>query len=437
MDTRIDVLFKVEGQHITPVSDVMITSGSRNYYHAVFELDAVWLDLSPKAVFSVGKKTYIMPLNNSDGSDGRYECAIPWEVIARDTGFCIGVFGGDSLRSDLTFVAVSKGTQVDGELPQPPTPDWYDNIERITDEAINTAVEVQQRADNGEFDGKPGKDGDDGKSAYELAVENGYTGTEEEWIASLHGKDGADGYTPQKGIDYFDGADGYTPQKGIDYFDGEKGEKGDPFRYDDFTPEQLAELKGADGQNGTDGYTPIKGVDYFTPEEIELFKNDVTPQKGVDYFDGEKGADGYTPQKGIDYFTAEEVAKIEQNAASKVDIPIKDVQVNGSSIATDGIANIPKGSNAVLGVFKANSGGGIEVGGSGDLRIKSANKGTIAKRGTSYQPIVPSTLDAAVKYAMCDGKGEAWTDAERLAALLRMGCTVDDNGYVKWTNQEG
>lgn len=29
-----------------------------------------------------------------------------------------------------------------------------------------------------------------GKSAYEIAVENGYTGTETEWLASLNGKDG-------------------------------------------------------------------------------------------------------------------------------------------------------------------------------------------------------------------------------------------------------
>ena len=166
MDTRIDVLFKVEGQHITSANDVIITSGSRNYYHSVFEFDAVWLNLSPKAVFTVGKKSYIIPLNSIDG---KYECVIPWEVIDRDTGFYVGAFGGDSLRSDLTFVTVSKGAQVEGELPQPPTPDWYDNIERLTDEAVNTATEVQQRADNGEFDGKPGKDG----------------------------------YTPQKGIDYF------------------------------------------------------------------------------------------------------------------------------------------------------------------------------------------------------------------------------------------
>lgn len=39
-----------------------------------------------------------------------------------------------------------------------------------------------------------------GKSAYEIAVENGFAGTEKEWLASLHGKNG---YTPVKGKDYF------------------------------------------------------------------------------------------------------------------------------------------------------------------------------------------------------------------------------------------
>lgn len=42
-------------------------------------------------------------------------------------------------------------------------------------------------------------------------------------IANLNGKDG---YTPQKGVDYFDGEagkDGYTPKKNIDYFDGADG----------------------------------------------------------------------------------------------------------------------------------------------------------------------------------------------------------------------
>ena len=63
--------------------------------------------------------------------------------------------------------------------------------------------------------------------------------------------------------------DGHTPVKGVDYFDGEKGDKGDPFTYEDFTPEQLASLKGDkgdkgdNGKDGADGYTPVKDIDYF------------------------------------------------------------------------------------------------------------------------------------------------------------------------------
>lgn len=56
-----------------------------------------------------------------------------------------------------------------------------------------------------------GSAGSDGKSAYELAVENGYEGTIEQWIASLAGKDGADG---KNGKDGKDGKDGVTPHIG-------------------------------------------------------------------------------------------------------------------------------------------------------------------------------------------------------------------------------
>ena len=35
--------------------------------------------------------------------------------------------------------------------------------------------------------------GEDGKSAYELAVDNGFNGTEQEWLASLKGQDGTNG----------------------------------------------------------------------------------------------------------------------------------------------------------------------------------------------------------------------------------------------------
>lgn len=41
-----------------------------------------------------------------------------------------------------------------------------------------------------------------GKSAYEIAVENGFEGTEEEWLKSLHGEDGKSAYESAKSGGY-------------------------------------------------------------------------------------------------------------------------------------------------------------------------------------------------------------------------------------------
>ena len=47
------------------------------------------------------------------------------------------------------------------------------------------------------------------------------------------------------------------------------GKPGDPFTYDDFTEEQLAELK---GEPGDPGYTPVRGKDYWTEADIAEIK---------------------------------------------------------------------------------------------------------------------------------------------------------------------
>lgn len=61
------------------------------------------------------------------------------------------------------------------------------------------------------MDGKDGQDGQDGASAYEIAVEHGYVGTEEEWLASLHGADGKDGSDADVTAQNIANALGYTP----------------------------------------------------------------------------------------------------------------------------------------------------------------------------------------------------------------------------------
>ena len=49
----------------------------------------------------------------------------------------------------------------------------------------------------------------------------------------------------------------------IELTPGPKGEKGDAFTYDDFTPEQLATLKGADGKDGQNGQNGADGKSAF------------------------------------------------------------------------------------------------------------------------------------------------------------------------------
>ena len=47
---------------------------------------------------------------------------------------------------------------------------------------------------------------------------------------------------------------------------GDKGDKGDAFTYEDFTPEQLESLKGP---------APVRGVDYWTESDKTEIVNDV------------------------------------------------------------------------------------------------------------------------------------------------------------------
>lgn len=55
--------------------------------------------------------------------------------------------------------------------------------------------------------GNQGNPGSEGKSAYQLAVANGYAGTEQQWLSSLKGDPGNDGHTPKRGTDYWTAAD--------------------------------------------------------------------------------------------------------------------------------------------------------------------------------------------------------------------------------------
>lgn len=109
------------------------------------------------------------------------------------------------------------------------------------------------------------------KQTSTLDVMNGVNGTD-----GQKGKQGESGKTPVKGIDYFDGKDGkngYSPTISITDITGghkvtvtnEDGSNsfnvmdGEPFTYDDFTVEQLENLKGMDGVSPTVTITEATG----------------------------------------------------------------------------------------------------------------------------------------------------------------------------------
>jgi hypothetical protein len=129
-------------------------------------------------------------------------------------------------------------------------------------------------------------DGIDGKSAYQIAYDHNFAiGTEAEWIASLKGDDGKSAYeiayeldstigTKEDWIESLKGSDGDDGTSVTHFWEGTKltitsasgqsnpvdlkGEKGDPFEYEDFTEDQLKALK------------PVKGTDYFDGDDYIL-----------------------------------------------------------------------------------------------------------------------------------------------------------------------
>ena len=99
--------------------------------------------------------------------------------------------------------------------------------------------------------------------------------------------------------------------------------------------------------------------------------------------------------------------------------PVKDVQVAGSSVLVDGVANVPIATKTVNGVMRPDF-YGVGVNHAGILYVQNTSNINITNRVPSA-PLTAYNLDYAVKAAMCDGKGAAWTSAEQKAARERMG----------------
>ena len=223
--------FLVKKQQIDCIERDKLADGQIAFVSFRFVFDNEWEGLYKVVQFMQGENTY----NISLGVDG-YSCKMPSELQAGCAEMSLFGYAPDdetALRATTAPIKLrieQSGFSSSGSEIVPPTPDLYQQLIAKIDEKIASV-----------------HDGADGASAYEIAVENGYTGTEAEWLSSLKGEKGDAG---EQGIQGIQGEKGDTGEQGLQGIQGEKGEKGD------------TGAAGKDGMNGTDGRDGANG---FSP----------------------------------------------------------------------------------------------------------------------------------------------------------------------------
>ncbi len=261
------IKFLVKGQNIETLEHEIIADNQVSFVNVHFVFDNNWKPLHKVVQFAQDEFVYNVVL----GYDGTV-CKLPSELHAGAVK--MSLFGYDTAAQDTVRATTIihtlniRPSGFDGESgsPIPPTPDLYQQLLKNIDEATK------------------------GKSAFEIAVEHGYVGTEEEWLRSLHGKDGVDG-TPGK-----DGEQGPPGENGRDGIDGEQGPPGADGK------DGVDGKDGADGLPGKDGEPGPPGKDGDIGPQGPPGRDGVDGQPGrdgVDGKDGRDGKDGVTPDMSL------------------------------------------------------------------------------------------------------------------------------------------
>lgn len=261
------IKFLVKGQNIETLEHEIIAADQVSFVKIHFVFDNNWKPLHKVVQFTQGAFTY----NRLIGYDGT-SCLLPSEITPGSVK--MSIFGYDTASKETvraTTVIKSlnvrpSGFEGESETPIPPTPDLYQQLlEKISEK------------------------GKDGKSAYEIAVEHGFVGTETEWLESLKGVDGKDGVNGKDGCDGRNGVDGLPGKDGKDGADGLPGRDGIDGKsayiiavehgFSGIETEWLQSLKGADGR---DGIIPDMS-NYATKADIAELQEQIRQISGISY----------------------------------------------------------------------------------------------------------------------------------------------------------
>ena len=93
-----------------------------------------------------------------------------------------------------------------------------------------------------------------------------------------------------------------------------------------------------------------------------------------------------------------------------------DVQVNGTSVLSNGVANIPVASTSDFGAVKVANAGGLQVTSGNILYLLPATDAQIRQASASYRAIVPTTQHYAAFYGLAAAAGDT-TQAESTGSV--------------------
>ena len=250
------IKFLVKGQNIETLEHEIIAADQIAFVKIHFVFDNNWKALHKVVQFTQDEITYNRVLGTENTS-----CFLPAELTAGTVK--MSLFGYDAEATEtVRATTIVKTLHIrpsgfEGENSNvPPTPDLYRQLlEKIQSTSKGT----------------------DGKSAFEIAVEHGFVGTETEWLESLKGVDGLPGKDGKNGTDGLPGRDGID---GINGSDGKSAyiiavEHG----FSGTENEWLQSLKGADGR---DGITPDMS-NYATKADIAELQEQIRQISGISY----------------------------------------------------------------------------------------------------------------------------------------------------------
>ena len=365
-------------------------------YGLYLKIEGVELPSTYEVDFSNSENsgTSVTMIGNSDG------VLIPHQFI--DSGKDVFAFlyhvGEDFGRTVYKFRIPNKvRPDRTDEQPTPEEQSVIDQVIASLNDAVDEAKDAQQAIE------------DMSVSAQTLAEGESATVTKTEFEGVVHlefgipkGATGAQGERGEKGDKGDTGATGPKGEKGdigAQGIQGPKGDKGD-------TGEQG--IQGERGPQGIQGVQGLKGETGATGPQGE---------KGAT---GEQGPKGDKGDPGDDYILTEQD---KADIAELVDIPVDDVQINGTSIVENGVANVPMADDSNLGAVTVNGSYGIGRFGTNGALYINAPTSTYIKSGTnSYRPIVPKFQHESVFYGLAKSAG----DATQSSSSNAMGVYTED-----------